>query len=417
MYILGVNISHDPSVCLLKDGEIMYYSEDERLTGDKFRYTNDIQRLTTSFYEKGEILPIFNQIRAIKKYTTNLDYIIFTSYGTHSIGLNDEFEVDRVIIRSIITKLTEENINFNTSVFYENNHHIYHAANSFYASGFDDAVALVMDGGGSFDHEYYLKHTKKKYEFPFREVESIYNCSYDFPNFNPIFKTNAILDDLEDDDDEEHIFWKRSENDVYTRSHSCGNLFCILSGILDINSEDSNGPGKVMGLSGHRLKSEEKKINDYIINNYESKHEIFLKSWYETIDGVSVTSRGLLPKIESFVYQNVEDVTLSKNNIDFYLLASLSYKLQKESFFHTCGLIQKAIKMTGKNKIVLSGGYFMNCVNNYKYTKAFPNVDFFVDPISHDGGTAIGAAKFFWYGLTKSKQKFPFENLYFGPEV
>ena len=25
MYILGVNISHEPSACLLKDGEIVYF--------------------------------------------------------------------------------------------------------------------------------------------------------------------------------------------------------------------------------------------------------------------------------------------------------------------------------------------------------------------------------------------------------
>ena len=31
MFVLGVNISHHPSVCLLDDGEIVYYLEDDRL--------------------------------------------------------------------------------------------------------------------------------------------------------------------------------------------------------------------------------------------------------------------------------------------------------------------------------------------------------------------------------------------------
>ena len=103
--------------------------------------------------------------------------------------------------------------------------------------------------------------------------------------------------------------------------------------------------------------------------------------------------------------------------LDTYICASLAHKLQEETYNHTCRLIQKTIDMTGKNKIVLSGGYFLNCVNNYKYTKAFPEVEFFVDPMPHDAGTAIGAAKYLWYGLTKSKEKFPFKNIYFGPKV
>ena len=34
----------------------------------------------------------------------------------------------------------------------------------------------------------------------------------------------------------------------------------------------------------------------------------------------------------------------------------------------------------------------MNCTNNYKYLEAYPDYQFFVDPIPHDGGTAVGAA-------------------------
>ena len=49
--------------------------------------------------------------------------------------------------------------------------------------------------------------------------------------------------------------------------------------------------------------------------------------------------------------------------------------------------------------IVLSGGYSLNCTNNYKYLQAFPEYQFFVDPIPHDGGTAVGAALEEWRKL------------------
>lgn len=52
------------------------------------------------------------------------------------------------------------------------------------------------------------------------------------------------------------------------------------------------------------------------------------------------------------------------------------------------------VKIASKkcSNIVLTGGCFLNVVVNYKLLKEFPDLNFYVDPISFDGGTAIGAA-------------------------
>ena len=52
------------------------------------------------------------------------------------------------------------------------------------------------------------------------------------------------------------------------------------------------------------------------------------------------------------------------------------------------------VKIAAKkcNNIVLTGGCFLNVVVNYKLLKEFPDLNFYVDPIAFDGGTAIGAA-------------------------
>jgi len=52
------------------------------------------------------------------------------------------------------------------------------------------------------------------------------------------------------------------------------------------------------------------------------------------------------------------------------------------------------VKMASKkcNNIVLTGGCFLNVVVNYKLLKEFPDLNFYVDPLSFDGGTAIGSA-------------------------
>ena len=59
--------------------------------------------------------------------------------------------------------------------------------------------------------------------------------------------------------------------------------------------------------------------------------------------------------------------------------------------------------------------YFYNCVNNYYLIKHLPrDINLYIEPISNDAGTAIGAAKIVYYKETKSKQKFPQKNIYYG---
>ena len=79
---------------------------------------------------------------------------------------------------------------------------------------------------------------------------------------------------------------------------------------------------------------------------------------------------------------------------------TVAQSLEHASLEHTIEIIQRAIDMLPDCKnIVLSGGYALNCTNNYKYLQAFPEHQFFVDPIPHDGGTAVGAALVEWRKL------------------
>ena len=66
--------------------------------------------------------------------------------------------------------------------------------------------------------------------------------------------------------------------------------------------------------------------------------------------------------------------------------------LEQNAFEQSCKTIQKAIDLNPDCKnITLSGGYSLNCTNNYRYLSEFPDHQIFVDPIPHDGGTAYGA--------------------------
>ncbi len=78
-------------------------------------------------------------------------------------------------------------------------------------------------------------------------------------------------------------------------------------------------------------------------------------------------------------------------NIDPKIL-DIAHKAQEETLQERIELVKKAMSYSDCKNIILSGGYHMNCANNFKLVKHFPNHNFFVDPIANDAGTAVGAA-------------------------
>ena len=91
-----------------------------------------------------------------------------------------------------------------------------------------------------------------------------------------------------------------------------------------------------------------------------------------------------------------KDTTLDKN------ILQIADEAQKETLKDRIKLIEKAITYSDCKNIILSGGYHLNCSNNFKLIKHFPELNFFVDPIPYDGGTAVGAA--FYYVQDYKKQ-------------
>ena len=71
MYILGVNISHHPSIALLHDNELIYYIEDDRYNKNK-----EEEWISDSNIECLKDLLVF---------TKHIDHVIFASYGKSRI--------------------------------------------------------------------------------------------------------------------------------------------------------------------------------------------------------------------------------------------------------------------------------------------------------------------------------------------
>ena len=81
-------------------------------------------------------------------------------------------------------------------------------------------------------------------------------------------------------------------------------------------------------------------------------------------------------------------------------------RCELESLEAACEVIRHALDLNPDIKnVVLSGGFSLNCTNNYKYMLEFPEVEFFVDPVAHDGGTAVGAGLWLHRELSRSEDE------------
>ena len=133
---------------------------------------------------------------------------------------------------------------------------------------------------------------------------------------------------------------------------------------------------------------------DYFNNFYKIPAEEHKK-----IDGYDVTLSNKLCGGYKYLLYTVD--AGFKNHEEGQLMGSAAYgnpiavKAQKESLEENIELIKKALTYNDCKNILLSGGYHLNCANNFKLIKYFPKLNFFVDPIAYDGGTAIGAVYYY----------------------
>lgn len=361
MYILGINISHHASICLLKDGEIIFYLEDDRLTGLK--------------EEEFTLKSLLLSLTKIAFYTNYVDHVVFASFGKNYYYENS----DDVMIDYIVGKLNNYGIRYG-EVHFELEHHLYHATNAFYSSTFDEAAALILDGGGVQYNDY----------TSLREVESMYYFSdTKYETIKKVYSSGNIHFKEKPE--------KHSDRNIFSSTLSCGWIFNTLCHVTGTSQ-----PGKVMGLSSYGN-----------IENIDSK-EWFLydkkcDTWYTDNEEILNCYRK---------YSNDKNLDPQHNSgqckYDGTFAADIAKKAQEETKNHTIKLIGQLLKKCNTKNIVLSGGYALNCVNNYEYLKAFPDVNFYIDPIAHDGGIAIGAAKHLWHCTMGNIERHPLKTLYLG---
>ena len=442
MRILAIHsdqASHDSSCCIY-DGETITYFLEERYSGIKHDY-----ELSNCFFNVLKTNLKFDKIviggmqnlhisnhhnfdkTQIQKLTDNLSNLVKISYLTPDILVDLNFENfdKKVSITNdnlfLPKEIKEEHIihewkkistlnrkfildyykkyNHFPKIEYDSNHHRNHASLCFYNSGFDKSLILVADGAG----EVFLSTSSQKKLLMYKESESLFVGNYT-NTFTPIYKNfGSYLGHNYTYHIEE---FNKNNTDCEVHFGNYLSLGLLYGSGAKLLNESMDEAGKVMGLSSYGQPTE----NNYIINDLFVNLDLFNCYSHDFIPFLKPI--GGYPK--NLIYKSVfernsierggpEDVVLPKHIQPIELVLTKSnYKpyadyakdLQLQTQEVVCKLIKKAIEKTGIKKVCISGGYGMNILSNSYYVKQFPDVEFYFEPLSTDGGITIGSAMF-----------------------
>lgn len=389
IWIAAIARGHNAGVCLLKDGEIVFSIEEERLTRQK--------------YDGGPYAAMLK----IKEYTDKIDYLVIA----HTQSLKDtagkvDYTGDDVytgIARKFGLISRKENLHQHPQVVdFSHIHHKLHAACAFYRSGFEEAVAVVVDGAGTFIPLTYGNDPMIGWE-----TESIYECSYP-ANFRTLFKhigvrgptAAAIIPDF----DSSMYNEKGTHELLITDTAGITKVYEAVTQYCGFSSIEA---GKTMGLFPYgQENSNIPKLFDHTGIYPVSNRNLIIPNY----PNGAFVNMGLFSELQD---SNAKDLSTLQNRRD------LAWAVQKETQDQVVRLIKKAVKDSGKKQVVLSGGYGLNCVANYHYLEQLKDsgIELYCEPISNDAGTAIGAALLMHHVITGSTTVNPqADTLYLGPK-
>jgi carbamoyltransferase len=399
LWIAGLARGHNAGVCLMKDGEIVFSIEEERLTRTK--------------YDGGPLASILK----ILEYTDRLDYMVIS----HTESLDESAGRIDYINEDIYTGLARKMGLIESGhppdkhpqvIDAAKLHHKMHASLAFYRSGFKEAVAVVIDGAGTYFTLTISGHSRR-----FSETETIFKCSY--PNnirtlHKPIGSVRSFPT-MENEVPDTNIFGDIEGTYIATLTDRAGIVKCY-EAVTEYCGWESIEAGKTMGLFPYG------KENDDIppLFDTETKWKLPLSNRNLFVTG----PRRFDPRypggtiINEHLYGNLSytvegtDLTLLQNRRD------MAYAVQKQTQQAVVDHIRYAVKISGSKNVVISGGYGLNCVANYYYLDTLKNegINIYVEPISSDAGTAMGAALLLYHSITKETTvKTQSDNVYLGP--
>lgn len=390
MYILGISCYyHDAAACLLRDGEVIVAAEEERFTRIKHDFSfpiNAIKFCLDYAKIKGEDLDyvVFNEKPFLK-----LERIIKTILSTYprSVEVFQEAIINWMGDKLWIKSLIEEKVGVSSDKMLFCQHHLSHAASSFFCSPFSEAAILTCDGVGEWTTTALGKAT----------------ADWDGKGKNDI----QLFEEIK-------------------FPHSLGLLYSVFTAFLGF--EVNEGEFKVMGMSAFGEPKYVDRIYELInVNNngsfrlnmkYFSYHYHTKRSFnnhFEKLFGKPRDSKTRFVTSKTSIYDYHKLPTEEEIKANQYY-ADIAASIQKVTEDILIKIANYLYRKTGLKKLCLAGGVALNCVANSRLLREAPFNEIFIQPSAGDGGAAMGAALYVYHCLLTRPRKFILEHAFWGKE-
>ena len=319
MKIVATSLAHDSSACFLEDGKIKHLNKQERLSR--------IKRQGMPF------LPLLEIERAFD--LSDLDAYVSASpfqqipYGAIAeagfFNWNSASNPFFAYIHSVHPKC---------GCHYLLSHHLAHAANAFYGSGFDCAYVLVVDRNGSIVLDRPARAAVGV------ETETLYYCRYPC-TFDVLYRNPPQ--------------WV-----------GITGLYSLVSEKIGIGDMEN---GKTMALAAYGKDGADAPL----FRGY-----------------VPASPKVAMPVTDGlFLIRLVDDCKFREQVFADVLPAAarsedLAYKVQKETTKAILRLIEEQVDASRCPNLCFTGGHAHNCLLNYEIANQFPNLNFYPDPLPDD---------------------------------
>jgi carbamoyltransferase len=347
MKIVATSLAHDASACFLEDGKIRYWNKQERLSR--------IKRQAVPFLPLLEIERQFD-LSDVDAYVSTAPFqeladgdISEAAFFNWYSAANPFFNY----IRSVHPKCKGYSLV---------SHHLAHAANAFYGSGFDTAYVLVVDRNGS------IVLDRRARAAVGVETETLFLCRYP-SSFEVVYRNPP---------------------------HWVGitGLYSLVSEKIGIGDMEN---GKTMALAGYgEDRSAEPLFRGYVPASPQVAMPV--------TDARFLTRLTADCKFREQVFHGALPAPAKDED--------LAHQVQSETTQAVLRLIEEQVDAGRCENLCFTGGHAHNCLLNYEIANRFGHLNFYPDPLPDDSGTSLGAAKYWWYRETQRTEKIPLVNIY-----
>jgi carbamoyltransferase len=376
MYILGLNAYHgDSSACIFKDGEMIAASEEERFRRVKHWAGFPSEAIKFCLKEANIGIEEVDYITISRDPSANIDKKVIAA-AKRLLQFKVSSLIDRFVnsrkVGNVKTELAnalnvdEQKIKAEVKNI---EHHRSHLASAFFASPFEEAALLSIDGFGDFTSTMIGTGKGNKIE---------------------------ILDEV-------------------NYPHSCGIFYTAFTQYLGFPNYGDEY--KIMGLAPYGSPTLVDKLKDVIIFKENGLFELNTKYFKHHTEGVSMSWEGGEPKIESVFSAYMEEKfgktrTKGEELTQYHKdLAASVQRITEELIFHILNHLQKR---TGLTNLCVAGGVAQNSVANGKILARTTFKQVYIPSAGHDAGTAMGSALYLYNHILNQPRIKPIYSAFTG---